>query len=232
MPTTRADFAEVVNAVRDHTALLLGTTIGYSDDDWAGATGLAGWTRSHVAAHLAEGASGMVRVIEGLASGTPTRMYESQSARHRDIEIGALMSGLDLQIRLDTTASRLQHEFAALEDDLRPVTLRVGYRIPAHQLPLARLGEVVLHHMDLGSQFSTADLTPEIAVELLAFHVDRIGRRDDFPPLRLVADEGFEGSVGRSGVPTRMNGPAGDLVAWLTRGTESSRIYRSGASDL
>lgn len=232
MPTTRAEFTDVVNAVRDHTALLLGTTIGYSDDDWAGATGLGGWTRSHVAAHLAEGASAMVRVIDGLASGVSTRLYDSQAAKHRAIEIGALMSGLDLQIRLDTTASQLQREFAALEGDVRPVTLRAGYRIPAEQLPLARLGEVVLHHMDLGTQFSPSDLSPDIAVELLAFHVERIGRRDDFPPLRLVADEGFEGCVGRSGLPTQVHGPAGDLVAWLTRGTESSRIYRSGASDV
>ena len=231
MPTNRAEFAEVVSAVRDHTALLLGTTIGYSDDDWAAPTGLAGWTRSHVAAHLAEGAHGMVRVIHGIDSGTPTRMYESQAAKHHAIEIGALTSGLALQIRLDTSASELQREFAALEGDTRPVALRAGYRIPASQIPLARLGEVVLHHMDLGSQFSTADLTPEIAVALLAFHVDRIGRRDDFPPLRLVADEGYEGSVGRSGMPTQMNGPAGDLVAWLARGTESPRIYRSSESD-
>lgn len=231
MSTNRAEFAEVVNAVRDHTALLLGTTIGYDDDDWAAPTGLAGWTRSHVAAHLAEGANGLVRVITGLEAGIPTRMYDSQSAKHHAIELGALTGGLQLQIRLDTSASQLQDHFARLEGDTRPVALRAGYRIPAHQIPLARLGEVVLHHTDLGSQFSTADLTPEIAVELLAFHIDRIGRRDDFPPLRLVADEGYEGCVGRSGIPTQMNGPAGDLVAWLARGTESSRIYRSQPSD-
>jgi len=42
MSSNRAEFAEVVNAVRDHTSLLLGTTIGYSDDDWAEPTSLAG----------------------------------------------------------------------------------------------------------------------------------------------------------------------------------------------
>lgn len=228
MLTNRAMFAEVVNAVRDHTALMLGTTISYSEEDWAAPTGLSGWTRSHVAAHLADGADAMFRVIKGLEDGAPIRMYDSAKAKHRAIELGALTSPLDLQIRLDTSASALQREFAALEGDTRPVTLRAGYRIPANQIPLARLGEVVLHHMDLGSHFTTADLTPDIAVELLAFNVERIGRRDDYPPLLLVADEGFEGSVGRAGSPTRMHGPAGDLVAWLVRGTESARIYRSG----
>lgn len=230
MSTNRAQFADVVNAVRDHTSLMLGTTIAYSADDWAAPTGLSGWTRSHVAAHLADGAEGLLRVIRGIGSEPPPRMYDSARAKRRSIELGALTSGLDLQIRLDISASELQDQLAGLEDDDRLVTLRPGYRIAAHQIPLARLGEVVLHHMDLGSHFTTADLTPAIAVELLAFNIDRIGRRDDYPPLRLVADEGFEGSVGRAGSQTMMHGPAGDLVAWLVRGTESARIYRATES--
>lgn len=226
MSTNRAQFSDVVNAVRDHTSLMLGTTISYSVEDWAAPTVLSGWSRSHVAAHLADGAEALLRIIRGIGSDPAPRMYESTRSKRRSIELGALTSGLELQIRLDTSASELQGEFAALEDDNRLVALRPGYRVPAHLIPLARLGEVVLHHMDLGSHFTSADLTPAIAVELLAFNVDRIGRRDDYPPLRLVADEGFEGSVGRAGSPTMLHGPAGDLVAWLVRGTESPRIYR------
>lgn len=217
MPTNRAPFSEVVNAVREHTSLLLGTTIGYSDEDWAAPTDLPGWTRSHVATHLAEGALGMARVVAGLHAGVPLRMYDSEAAKHRAIEVGALASGLDLQIRLDTSAGRLQNELASLEDDDRAITLRAGYRIPAKHLPLARLGEVVLHHMDLGSQFTTRDLAPEIAVSLLAFHVERIGGREDYPALRLIADEGYEGLLGPAGEPEVVRGPAGELMAWLAR---------------
>lgn len=227
MATHRTPFAEVVNAVREHTSLLLGTTIGYSDDDWAAPTALPGWTRSHVAAHLAEEATGMTRVITGLHTGIARRMYESEAAKHQAIEVGALASGLDLQIRLDTSAGVLQEEFGALEGDDRELTLRAAYRIPAHQLPLARLGEVVLHHMDLGSQFSTGDLAPEIAVSLLAFHVERIGRRPDHPALRIVADEGYQALLGGTGAPDELRGPAGDLIAWLARGTDSPRIVRT-----
>lgn len=226
MPTNRAPFADVVSAVREHTSLLLGSTIGYSEEDWAAPTALTGWTRSHVAAHLVEGARGLVRVIDGLEAGLNRRLYYSEAAKHRDIELGALEDGLDLQIGLDTTASQLQELLPGLEHDDRPVTLRAGYQIPARHIPLARLGEVVLHHMDLGSHFTTADLAPEIAVSLLAFHVERIGQRDDYPPLELVADEGYTGRVGQEGEPTQLHGPAGDLIAWLARGTESARIYR------
>ena len=229
MPIKRAEFAEVVNAVRDHTALLLGTTIGYSDDDWAAPTRLAGWTRSHVAAHLAEGAYGMVRVIDGLQRNTPTTMYVSDEAEHRAIEVGALISGLDLQIRLDTTANALQHEFASLEDDQRLVTLRRGFDIAAEQLPLARLREVVLHHMDLGSQFTATHLASGIAVELLAFQlqIQPDSGRADLPATRIVAEEGFVGFVGAPGATAQVTGPAGDLVAWLARGTDSPRLQHS-----
>lgn len=226
MPTNRAMFAEVVNAVRDHTALMLGTTISYSEDDWAAPTGLSGWTRSHVAAHLADGADAMFRVIKGLGDGAPTRMYDSAKAKHRAIELGALTSPLDLQIRLDTSASSLQREFAALEGDTRPVTLRAGYRIPANQIPLARLGEVVLHHMDLGWRLTDDDLAPGIARALLKFQVWRIGAHPDIPPTLLIADEGYEGEVGPDGPRETLRGPAADLTAWLARGVESDRLTR------
>lgn len=227
MPPVRPPFSDVVDAVREQTSLLLGLTIGYSDEDWAAPTSLTGWTRSHVAAHLAEGARGMVRVIRSLHSGIPRRMYDSEAANQRAIELGALADGLDLQIRLDTSASELQAEFGALADDDRSVALRTGYRIDARDIPLARLSEVVLHHVDMGSILEQSDLAPDIAQALLAFHIDRIGHRDDYPPLRLVADEGYVGSVGQPGATRAMHGPAADLLVWLTRGIETPRLYRA-----
>ena len=228
MPINRAPFGEVVEAVREHTSLLLGTTISYSDDDWAHPTALIGWTRSHVATHLVEGALGMVRAIQGLHAGTPRRMYESEAARHRALELGSLDSGLELQIKLDTSASALQAELGGLEGDDRLVTLRAGYHLSARHIPLARLGEVVLHHMDMESHFGPRDLSPEIALSLLAFQVVHIGDREDFPAHRLVADEGYEGTVGRQGDSVaQIRGPAADLLAWLARGIESPTLIRS-----
>lgn len=227
MSTERTTFTQVVDSVREQTALLLGSAIGLSDDDWARPTALSGWTRSHVAAHVAEGAMAMVRVIRGLRTSVAPRLYESDADKRRAIELGALASGLELQISLDTSASALQLELPQLEDDDRSVELRAGYRLQASMLPLARLSEVVLHHMDLNSSFDSTQLAPTIAVELLSFQVDRIGRSGDYPPLHLVADEGYTGTVGRVGDPTELHGPAGDLLAWLARGTESARIYRA-----
>lgn len=227
MPINRLPYGDVVSAVREHTSLLLGTTIGYSDEDWATPTGLSGWTRSHVASHLVEGARAMVRVIGELHDGVTRELYGSRGEDREAIELGAIADGLTLQIDLDTSASELQDLFPELDGDERLVRLRDGHDIPAKHLPHARLSEVVLHHFDLDDQFTPAVLSPGVALALLQFHVERIGHRDDYQPLRLVADEGYEGSVGRASDAATFHGPAADLLAWLLRGTESSRIYRA-----
>lgn len=225
MPINRLPFGDVVSAVREHTSLLLGATIGYSEEDWAAPTGLSGWTRSHVAAHLVEGARAMVRVISELHGGVQPQLYGP--GEHLAIELGALSGGLQLQIDLDTSASQLQELLPGLEGDTREMRLRHGLHIPARHVPHARLSEVVLHHFDLDPEFTPEVLSPETALALLHFHVEKIGHGDDYPPLRLVADEGYEGTVGRAADPATFQGPAADLLAWLLRGTESSRIYRA-----
>ncbi|MHA7860807.1 maleylpyruvate isomerase family mycothiol-dependent enzyme [Tessaracoccus sp. Y36] len=227
MPMNRLPFGDVVSAVREHTSLLLGTTIGFTDEDWASPTKLSGWSRSHVAAHLVEGARAMVRVIGELQDGVQSEMYGSRGEDHQAIELGAISGGLALQIELDTSASELQGLLPEMEGDHREIRLRDGHSIPARRIPLARLSEVVLHHLDLDAHFTPSVLAPDVALALLAFQVERIGHRDDYPPLRLVADEGYEGTVGRTVEPATFHGPAADLLAWLMRGVESSRIYRA-----
>ena len=227
MPTSRAPFLDVVAAVREHTSQLLGRTIGFSDEDWAAPTALPGWTRSHVAAHLVDGARRLVRVIDGLHSGQPRTMYDSVAEERRTIELGALAGGLELQIQLDTTASELQELFGSLEGDTSPVQLRPDYRIQAWQIPLSRLGEVVLHEMDLDGRPSTMDLAPETAVSLLAFQVERLAGREDRPTVSLVADEGYAATLDGPGDRTEVRGPAADLIAWLARGIDSHRLIRT-----
>lgn len=227
MPINRLPFGDVVSTVREQTSVLLGTTIGFSDEDWAAPTSLTGWTRSHVAAHLVEGARAMVRVIRELHDGVQRELYGSRHEDRQDIELGALAGGLELQINLDTSASELQELLAELEGNERQVRLRDGHHIAARHIPLARLSEIVLHHFDMDAHFTPDVLAPDVALALLQFHVERIGHRDDYPPLRLIADEGYEGTVGRTADPATFHGPAADLLAWLMRGIESSRIYRA-----
>ena len=49
-------------------------------------SGLPGWTRKHVVAHLAGNAEGMTNLATWARTGTKTPMYVSMDARQADIE--------------------------------------------------------------------------------------------------------------------------------------------------
>ena len=225
-----SDGAVVLEALREQTHLLLGLTIGFSDEDWASPSRLPGWTRSHVAAHLVENAEGLIRVVQGLHEGRRVRMYDSEADRVLAIERGALDDGLTLQIKLDTSAGELLAALRDTVDDDRPVQLRAGLQMPAHDVALSRLNEVVLHSWDLTPDSDDLTLSSEVASALFEFHVGLVGRREDLPPLFLVADEGPTARLGADGETTTVLGPAADLILWLARGVRSPRI--SGAVNL
>lgn len=219
-----APFDVILEAVREHTHVLLGATIGLSEEQWAQPSLLPAWTRSHVAAHVVENALGLIRVCHGIVERRPLRMYSSHVDRVRAIERGALGGGLTLQIDLDTSASELQTLLPGLEGNTSPVEVRAGYRMPAQDVALARLYEVVVHSVDMDLVGLQPDLGPIIATELLAFEADRIGRRPDLPGMLLLADDGYRARLGQEDDFRTVGGPAPDLLLWLARGIDSPRL--------
>lgn len=219
-----AAFEQVVASVREHTHSLLGLTIGFTDDEWAGASRLPGWTRSHVAAHLAGGARGMSRVCAGLRDGEDQRMYVSDREKAIDIERGSLASGVELQVGLDETAGALDGCWMNLLGDEREVSLRSGYRLQAQDLPLARLYELVIHTFDMRTADDRLNVSAEVSPLLLEFMARQVGDRPDLPAVEVVAHEGFDAVLGAPGTPARIAGSAADLLMWLARGVSSARL--------
>ncbi|MFL6063334.1 MAG: maleylpyruvate isomerase family mycothiol-dependent enzyme [Friedmanniella sp.] len=200
------------------TGRLLGETISVTDEDWRAPSRLPGWSRGHVATHIARQADGLVRLTEWARSGTRTDMYGSPGQREDEIEAGALRSGLDLQVDLDTSAQQLEEAFAAVQeagawDAL--VELRGGLQVPARLLPLARLLEVTLHHVDLDLGYGVPDIDAPTADWLLEWCGFRLRQRDDFPRLELVSPT-TRITVGSSGAGRTVHGSSPDLLAWLT----------------
>ncbi len=154
------------------TQRLLGYTITLSERAWQEPSRLPGWTRAHVASHIARNADGLIRSIEALLSDRPTLMYDGDEERDWAVERGSQRGGLDLQIDLDTTAGRLNTAFNQLEELApdTPVELRPQHRLRADLLPLARLNEVVLHTADLDCGFEIEDLEPRVASWLLQWN--------------------------------------------------------------
>lgn len=225
--TEAATFAEAIDAVREQTAHLLGTTISYDEDDWASGAVTPGWTRSHVAAHLVEGALGALDYLDRLDRGDEIPLHASPADQQRALERRALDAGLSLQIQLDETSGQLQGALAKLADDDREVTISEGWRVPLHSLAFLRLRELVVHHYDLVGEFPPG-LSAPILHELLRLEVQR-PHGDDSPSLLITTDEGFSFRVGdEAGETTTVLGPAADLLIWIARGVASQHI--SGAA--
>lgn len=230
---------EAVAAVRhrktEATQQLLGDTIRLSDTEWQSPSLLPGWTRAHVATHLARNADGLRRSVEAFLAGGSDRMYDSESERQNDLERGSTRSGLELQIDLDTSASefnQVMNRLAASDEDVlaRRVELRAGYWVPAHLIATARLNEVVLHRIDLGIGYTIDRVEDDIARWLLEWTVFRLDDRADVPRLDIVSSSGLEASVGGFGEPGQVRGSDRDLLGWLTGRADGAAV--AGAHDV
>src|SRR5690606_8124761 len=71
------------------TRLFLGTVAGWGEEEYLAPSGLPGWTRKHLIAHVAANADALGNLVRWAATGEPTPMYVSREQRNADIEAGA-----------------------------------------------------------------------------------------------------------------------------------------------
>lgn len=217
-----ASVAHLRHRKMEATQGLLGDTISISDEDWQQPSRLPGWTRAHVATHIARNADGLRRVVHGLLTHTPCPMYPDPLQRRRDLEAGSRRGALDLQIDLDTSAGQLNDIFNYLQESgiNEVVEVLPALHMPVHDLLVARLNEVVLHRIDLDHGFTANDVDADIARWLLEWNCSRLGQRADLPPLRILSSSGLEATLGRPPaeheVPTDVHGTDAGLLGWLT----------------
>jgi len=215
------------------TQRLLGDTILVTDEQWRAPSRLPDWTRGHVATHVARHADGTVRLAQWALTGKRLDMYPSPEHRANDIEAGAGRSGLDLQIDMDTSAGRLSAAFDEIDgaeawDAM--VEMSRGLKLPARLLPLARLLEVVIHHVDLDIGYEITDIDTQTVEWLLEWCAFRLRDREDFPRLELTADSGFTTAVGSVGEPVAVSGSSAQLLGWLLGRNDASAV--TGADGL
>ena len=106
------------------------------------------------------------------------------------------------------------------------VELRGGLQVPARLLPLARLLEVVIHHVDLdvGYEVTDIDAAAEWLLEWCAF---RLRHREDFPKLELVSESGFTRG-GHRRPADRGQWEQSALLGWLMSRTDGSAVGGAG----
>lgn len=219
------DLPEVRKSELEATLRVLGDTITISEQDWQSPSRLPGWTRAHVASHLARNAEALIRSVDATLNGRRALMYDSRTDAERAIERGSERSGLELQIDLDTTAGRLNRRFDVLDTVPGQLLLELypGHSFRADLLPCIRLNEVVLHHIDLDCGFEIDDVDPVIARWLVEWNA-LLGT--DQQSYRLVCTSGLEMTVGTSPTVT-IRGDDILVLGWLT-----GRLTRQRCQDL
>ena len=234
MPVT-ASMALLRRRKLEATQALLGDTIAITDEQWHQPSRLAGWTRAHVATHLARNADGLRRVVQGLLTHVPSTMYPDERTRRRELEAGSRRGALDLQIDLDTSAGELNQTFNYLEQSgtTEEVEVRPGVWMPAHQLVVARLNEVVLHRIDLDHGFTAGQVEADIARWLLEWNCQRIARRQDFPALQVSSTSGFTARIGPEWADTPVvRGSDAHLLGWLTSRASADEVHGADTLEL
>lgn len=205
------------------TLSLLGCTIALDDDQWRAPSLLPGWSRAHVATHVARNADALRGLVLEVLAGGWKALYASDTERLEAIERGAERSGLDLQIDLDTSAGALSEALDQVDDWAQPVRLPFGVQ-PLAALVLARLHEVTLHHLDLDCGHTHESLDPVPARWLLQWALDRLAERPGLPAVALESDSGVLATVGEVAPRRTARGSDAALWAWLTG--------RSGGADV
>ncbi|MET9262039.1 maleylpyruvate isomerase family mycothiol-dependent enzyme [Amycolatopsis sp. NPDC004079] len=171
---------------------------------------LPGWTRKHLAAHVAANADALGNLVHWARTGERTPMYTSPEQRNADIEAGSQRPEAQLTAWLRDSARSLESAMAALtaEQWQAEVVTAQGRTVPATEIPWLRAREVCVHAVDLGTGLTFADL-PEAFLSALVAEIQAKRGLDAVPdgPLPDVAAYLAGRPHSLAGVP--------DLGPWL-----------------
>lgn len=225
MLKTAAYMPADLNRLERETGMMLATVDSLSEDEMKGPSLCEGWTRAHVVAHLVGNAEALGNLITWAVTGTETPMYESAEARDAQIEERAALPPAELKRMLHDACKH----FGAKADQLRTEKLateqvaRDSGEINAYTIPAYRISEILVHHQDLETLWELEEADMDALEDALDFAVERLQKRDDWPGLTIVSDEGEEYTIGDGA--TTLKGGRDAILGWLTRGlTDGLRV--------
>ncbi|WP_367048681.1 maleylpyruvate isomerase family mycothiol-dependent enzyme [Streptomyces sp. Je 1-332] len=218
--------AALLPLLRTCVGRLRSTAATLSDEDVKAPSLLPGWTRAHVLTHLARSADSRTRLLTSARTGTDLPQYASDDQREREIEEGAGRSADALLDDMDTAL----HRFLSAADDHPPHAwdvpvrwLGAGLR-PVRGAVASMLREVEVHHTDLDAGHTPARWPASFTARELDATTAKLRTNPHTPPMTLRADEDQVPRVLGDGPGPRVNGPAAELLGWLTRRTDGHML--------
>jgi maleylpyruvate isomerase len=190
------------------------------DDELGESSGLPGWSRAHVVAHLARNADALVNLLTWARTGDETPMYPSRAARDADIATTAALPPDRLRADYVAARDRLVQAVDAMPADAWTAQVRngQGVTVPASLVPWMRAKEVWVHGTDLRAGLDVPDLPADFCAALVDDVLGLFASRDQQLDVTIVATD-----VGRTWGDggSRVEGPAAAVAAWLTRSDAS-----------
>ena len=188
------------------------------DRDFTGPSLLPGWTRAHVAAHLAHNAEGLARLATWARTGVVTPMYPSAEARTADIEATARHRPADIREKVAAASTHLVLQLDDLPVEARDVEVQslLPPAFPATLLPWQRVREVWVHLVDLDGDEGFSAIPHDVAGALLDEAAERSILRGVAPALALVDEGGTWWELGDGLAAVTLTGSRPALLAWLT----------------
>ena len=206
------------------------TVDGLHGDEWAAPSLLPGWSRAHVVAHLALNGEALRDVLRGEIEHERVPMYASSERRDSDIEELAGSDPAELRARMLASLTEFGEAVLAVPDDLW--TERRFERTPGGQVlrlavvPVMRLREVEVHHVDLGCDYSPDDWPRAFAELVVDGMVKRLDPDEGFRIAPLDSDHSWDvDGVGDD--PLVVTGPVAHVAWWLTGRPPSGQVSSS-----
>ncbi|WP_193611519.1 maleylpyruvate isomerase family mycothiol-dependent enzyme [Nocardioides lijunqiniae] len=225
--------ADLTDELQDATSRLVRTVDALTDEEYAAASLLPGWTRGHVVAHLALNAEALAGVLAGIVSGRPAPMYPSQEQRDADIEELAAAEPGELRDRLLASTTELADAVAAVPepgwDTVVERTPGSGRTFVAHAVPGMRLREVEIHHADLAAGYTRADWPTSFSQRVVRSMMKRDAGDQPFTAAPHDVDGTWQcGEVTASSPVVR--GSVADLAWWLTGRDDGAGLTTDGGA--
>jgi maleylpyruvate isomerase len=221
LPQLRVATADLVDAIAD-----------LSDADVRAPSPLPGWTRGHVLTHLARNADGGTRLLDWARTGVPSYEYESVAARAAAIEEGADRPAAVLVADMRGSADG----FFAAGDAVparawrRTVRWTTGQETEAALVVPMRLGEVLIHHVDLDIGYRPQDWPAAFVSDYLDRAVTALKGQTTRPwAVRMEAtDTGRVDEFGDMTAAPTVKGPEYALLAWLLGRSDGGELSQAG----
>ncbi|RZI94047.1 MAG: maleylpyruvate isomerase family mycothiol-dependent enzyme [Microbacterium sp.] len=222
------DLSERLLIARRGTAYFAQRLAELSDEQLSEPTGLAGWSRRHLLAHVGYNAAALCRLLDWAATGVETPMYASPEQRGREIAEAATLSAAALRNLFDHTVARLDEKWRNLPASAWKVQVRTaqGRLVPVSETAWMRTREVWIHAVDLGNGGRFGDF-PDVVLESLLTDIVGMWRRKDLGAgLMLAVDGGEPVAVQPDSPPVeKVSGPLAAVVRWAAgRGTVGVNI--------